>query len=260
MIAWASYPYEGTVVIVTGAGSGIGRAVARAFLEQGASVAVAGRRRGPLRETVEGFADDRWLIADVDLSTEQGVAELVAAAARRWSGIDVVIANAGTSEPGTIDDLDAEAWQRMRSVNVDGVILLARAAMPHLRARRGTLIAMSSVAGFGGDWRQAGYNATKGAVNALVQSMALDEGRAGVRVNAIAPAFTRSALTQERLDDPEFSAALFDRLALDRVAEPEDVARAALFLASPDAGYITGVILPVDGGTTASTGTPRPIR
>ena len=259
MIAWASYPYQGVVVIVTGAGSGIGRAVARAFLEQGASVVVAGRRRAPLAETVKGFPDDRWLIADGDLSGEVGVEALVDAAVARWGRIDVVIANAGTSEAGTIDDLDASAWQRMRSVNIDGLILLSRAAMPHLRASRGTLIAMSSVAGFGGDWRQAGYNATKGAVNALVQSMALDEGRAGVRVNAIAPAFTRSALTQERLDDPAFAAALLDRIALDRAAEPEDIARAALFLASPDAAYITGVILPVDGGTTASTGTPRPL-
>jgi len=89
--------------------------------------------------------------------------------------------------------------------------------------------------------------------------MALDLGRDGVRVNAIAPAFTVSRLTQERLDDPTFRAALLDRLALDRPAEPEDVARAALFLTSPDAAYITGVVLPVDGGTTASVGTPRPI-
>jgi NAD(P)-dependent dehydrogenase (short-subunit alcohol dehydrogenase family) len=103
------------------------------------------------------------------------------------------------------------------------------------------------------------HNATKGAVNALVQSMALDLGRDGVRVNAIAPAFTATRQTQERLDDPVFRSALHDRLALDRAADPEDVARAALFLASPDAAYITGVVLPVDGGTTASVGTPRPI-
>ena len=96
-------------------------------------------------------------------------------------------------------------------------------------------------------------------MNALVQSMALDLGRDGVRVNAIAPAFTATRQTQERLDDPAFWSALRDRLALERAADPEDVARAALFLASPDAAYITGVVLPVDGGTTASVGTPRPI-
>jgi len=115
------------------------------------------------------------------------------------------------------------------------------------------------VAGLGGDWGQFAYNATKGAVNALIQSLALDLGRHGVRVNAIAPAFTSTRQTQSRLDDPEFLAALLDRVALNAVATPADIARAALFLASPDASYITGVILPVDGGTTASSGTPRPI-
>lgn len=147
----------------------------------------------------------------------------------------------------------------MRSINLDGLIRLARATVPLLRRTRGTFLAVSSVAGLGGDWNQAGYNATKGAVNALVQSMALDLGRDGVRVNAIAPAFTATRQTQERLDDPVFWSALRDRLALDRAAQPDDIARAALFLASPDADYITGVVLPVDGGTTASVGTPRPI-
>jgi meso-butanediol dehydrogenase/(S,S)-butanediol dehydrogenase/diacetyl reductase len=118
---------------------------------------------------------------------------------------------------------------------------------------------VSSIAGLGGDWNQFAYNATKGAVNALVQSLALDLGRDGVRVNAVAPAFTVSRLTEERLSDPHFKERLLDRIALDRVAQPEDIARAVLFLASPDAGYITGVILPVDGGTSASTGTPRPL-
>jgi meso-butanediol dehydrogenase/(S,S)-butanediol dehydrogenase/diacetyl reductase len=259
MIAWAHYPYEGTVVLVTGAGSGIGRAIARAFAEQGARVSVSGRREEPLRETVEDMPDDRALVIAADVSTVDGVTTVVDETIATWGRIDVVIANAGLSEPGTVDELDDAAWDRMRSVNLDGLIRLARASVPHLRASRGTFLAMSSVAGLGGDWRQAGYNATKGAVNTLVQSMALDLGRDGVRVNAIAPAFTATRQTQERLDDPAFRAALLDRIALDRPAVPDDIARAALFLASPDAGYITGVVLPVDGGTTASSGTPRPL-
>jgi meso-butanediol dehydrogenase/(S,S)-butanediol dehydrogenase/diacetyl reductase len=259
VIAWARYPYDGTVVVVTGGGSGIGRAIARAFAEQGARVAVAGRREQALHDTVADVPDDRRLVIAADAATQAGVAAIVTAVTARWQRIDVAVANAGLSEPGTVDELDEASWERMRSVNLDGLIRFARAVVPHLRTSRGTFLAMSSVAGFGGDWRQAGYNATKGAVNALVQSMALDLGRDGVRVNAIAPAFTATALTQERLDDPAFRAALLDRVALDRPAEPDDIARAALFLASPDAAYITGVVLPVDGGTTASVGTPRPI-
>jgi len=258
-IAWASYPYDGAVVLVTGGGSGIGRATAGAFLEQGARVAVAGRRGEQLRETVGIDPEAESCVVVADLATATGVQACVRAVVERWGRLDIVIANAGLSEPGTIDHLDEAAWSRMRSINLDGLILLAREVVPWLRRSRGTFLAMSSVAGFGGDWNQAGYNATKGAVNALVQSMALDLGRDGVRVNAIAPAFTATRLTQERLDDADFHRALLDRLALDRPAVPEDVARAALFLASPDAAYLTGVILPVDGGTTASTGTPRPI-
>ena len=259
MIAWARYPYEGRIVLVTGGGSGIGRAIARAFLEQGATVAVCGRRPGPLQETVAGFPGERTLALTGDMSSTEDIGRVIAQVTATLGPPDIVIANAGLSEPGTIDDLDDASWERMRSINLDGLIRLARATVPLLRRTRGTFLAVSSVAGLGGDWNQAGYNATKGAVNALVQSMALDLGRDGVRVNAIAPAFTATRQTQERLDDPVFWSALRDRLALDRAAQPDDIARAALFLASPDADYITGVVLPVDGGTTASVGTPRPI-
>jgi meso-butanediol dehydrogenase/(S,S)-butanediol dehydrogenase/diacetyl reductase len=259
MIAWARYPYEGTTVLVTGGGSGIGRAVARAFLEQGASVQVTGRHAEPLRETVTPFPERRTAVVVGDMATQDAVLSAVDHLLGRWGRLDIVVANAGLSLPGTVDTLDDAAWERMRSINLDGLIRLARASVPWLRASRGNFLAISSVAGLGGDWNQAGYNATKAAVNALVQSMALDLGRDGVRVNAIAPAFTATRQTRERLDDPVFWAALRDRLALDRPAEPEDVARAALFLSSPDAAYITGVVLPVDGGTTASVGTPRPV-
>jgi meso-butanediol dehydrogenase/(S,S)-butanediol dehydrogenase/diacetyl reductase len=259
VIAWARYPYDGTKVLVTGGGSGIGRAIARAYLEQGASVLVTGRNAEPLRETVEGFPGASATVLAADMATEGGTAAAVAEVIDQWGGLDVVVANAGLSTPGTIDTLDDQQWTQMREINLDGLIRLARTSIPALRATRGTFLAISSVAGFGGDWNQAGYNATKGAVNALIQSMALDLGRDGVRVNAIAPAFTATRQTRERLEDPLFMAALRDRLALDRAAEPADIARAALFLTSPDAAYITGVVLPVDGGTTASVGTPRPL-
>jgi meso-butanediol dehydrogenase / (S,S)-butanediol dehydrogenase / diacetyl reductase len=257
-IAWATYPYDDSVVVVTGAGSGIGRAIARAFLEQGAHVCVVGRTESSLAETIDGH-ESRASIHVADASDQRSVDGLIADVVAAQGRIDVVIGNAGFGEPSTIDDFDQSRWDRMREINVDGLIHLARATVRHLEASGGNFIAISSVAGMGGDWEQFAYNATKGAVNALVQSLALDLGRRGIRVNAIAPAFTATVQTQERLDNPAFHAALMDRLALDRAAVPEDIARAALFLASPDAGYITGAIIPVDGGTTASVGTPRPV-
>jgi meso-butanediol dehydrogenase / (S,S)-butanediol dehydrogenase / diacetyl reductase len=260
VIAWATYPYRGRVVLVTGAGTGIGRAIARAFLEQGAYVAALGRTPETLQEAVSGFDSDQVQICVADMTDSEGLAGAIASVRDRFGRLDVVVANAGASAPSSIDTFDDAAWERLRSVNLDSVIRLARLTVPLLRDSAGTLLAISSVAGLGGDWRQFAYNATKAGLNGLVQSLALDLGADRVRVNAIAPAFTVSKLTQERLDDPEFTRKLMDRVALNRVGCPEDIARAALFLASPDAGYITGVILPVDGGTTASSGTPRPIR
>jgi meso-butanediol dehydrogenase/(S,S)-butanediol dehydrogenase/diacetyl reductase len=259
MIAWATYPYQGQVVLVTGAGSGIGRAIAQAFLEQGANVAVVGRNRESLEETLLGFAPENALAVVADVTDSAQIKQAIDVITDRFGRLDAVIANAGHSEPSYVDTFDETAWQRLRSVNLDSLIHLTSLTAPLLRTSRGSFIAVSSIAGLGGDWGQYAYNATKGAVNALVQSLALDLGRDGVRVNAVAPAFTVSRLTKDRLEDPHFSQRLLDRIALDRVAKPEDIARAVLFLASPDASYITGVILPVDGGTSASTGTPRPL-
>ncbi|GAB90840.1 SDR family NAD(P)-dependent oxidoreductase [Gordonia rhizosphera] len=257
-IAWASYPYQDQVVLVTGAGTGIGRATARAFLEQGARVAVLGRTAETLEEAVSGFDPERVLICIADMTDPDGLAVAVTSINERFGRLDVVIANAGASVPSRIDTFDDAAWERVRSVNLDAVIRLARLTTPLLRAGAGTFLAISSIAGLRGDWNQFAYNATKAGLNVFIQSLALDLGADGIRVNAIAPGFTVSQLTRERLDDPEFTGRLMDRVALDRVGYPEDIARAALFLAGPDAAYITGVILPVDGGTSASSGTPRP--
>jgi meso-butanediol dehydrogenase/(S,S)-butanediol dehydrogenase/diacetyl reductase len=258
MIAWASYPYDGHVVLVTGAGTGIGRATARAFLEQGASVAVLGRTPETLHEAVADFDPARVLVCPADMTDSTELHQAIASITDRFGRLDAVIANAGTSEPSRIDTFDDDAWERLRAVNLDAVIRLARLTVPLLRATQGNFLAISSIAGLRGDWGQFAYNATKAAINGLVQSLALDLGADGVRVNAIAPAFTISRLTQDRLDDTEFTRRLMDRVALTRVAQPEDIARVALFLAGPDAGYITGAIIPVDGGTSASSGTPRP--
>jgi meso-butanediol dehydrogenase/(S,S)-butanediol dehydrogenase/diacetyl reductase len=245
-------------VLITGAGTGIGRAIARAFLEQGASVAVVGRNEASLREAVAGATAARVLVIPDDLTATGAPERAVEAVVARFGGLDVVIANAGTSEPSDIDTFDDGAWERIRSINLDALIALVRASARPLRETRGNFIAISSISGVRGEWGMFAYNATKAAVNVMVQSLALDLGSSGVRVNAIAPGFTVSRLTQDRLDDTVFNERLLDRVALGRVGQPEDVARVALFVASPDAGYLTGAIIPVDGGTSASIGTPRP--
>lgn len=257
MIASSIHPLVGTAVLVTGAGSGIGEAIARAFLEQGALVCLVGRTEASLAAVAADFPATQSLVFPADVTSSASVNEAVRAAADRFGKLEVVVNSAGIFEGGDLEDFHDAKWDRLRATNLDGLFYLARAATPHLKASRGTIIAISSVSGMRGDWGQFAYNATKGANNAMMQSLALDLGPFGVRVNAVAPSFTATRLTQERLDDPEFAAALTNRLALDRAATPEDIARAVLFLASPDAAYITGVVLPVDGGMTASTGQPH---
>jgi meso-butanediol dehydrogenase / (S,S)-butanediol dehydrogenase / diacetyl reductase len=140
MIAWARYPYEGTAVLVTGGGSGIGRAIARGFLEQGASVLVTGRHAEPLHETIESFPNDRATVVVGDMATQDGVTAAVNGLVERWGHLDVVVGNAGVSTPGTVDNLDDATWERMRSINLDGLIRLARTSVPRLRESRGSFL------------------------------------------------------------------------------------------------------------------------
>ncbi|MDN6199762.1 MULTISPECIES: SDR family NAD(P)-dependent oxidoreductase [Corynebacterium] len=249
-----TYSFQDQVVVVTGGSHGIGRAIARAFLDNGASVVVTGRNLKPLEESVAGYPGERTLTLVNDISEPAAGEELVAAVKEEFGRIDVVVSNAGIVEAGDLVDMDVDKWHQMRAINVDGFVYLARAVMPELVNTGGNLVAVSSVSGLGGDWGQAGYAATKHAVSGFVRSLALDYGEKGVRVNAVAPAFTHTRLNEGSADTLEDAAPYVNRVALGRLGQPEDIAPAVLFLASQDAGYITGHVLNVDGGTNASNG------
>ena len=248
-----SYDFAGQAVLVTGGGSGIGRAIARAFLDNGAKVAVVGRRADKLAETLDGHAEGLALTADLSdpAAARQAVADVVA----RFGRLDVLVNNAAAYVNGAFTDMTDEEWDSLLRTNVDGFVQLARAALPELERTGGNVVAVGSVSGMRGDWGQAGYNATKAAVMNFVQSLALDYGGRGVRLNSVAPAFTRTDATAGVGDDQ--LGPFVNRIALGRPGQPEDIAPAVLFLASADAAYITGATLTVDGGTTASTGQPH---
>jgi meso-butanediol dehydrogenase/(S,S)-butanediol dehydrogenase/diacetyl reductase len=249
-----TYDVGERVVVITGAGSGIGRAIARAFLNNGASVALVGRRREALDETAAGFGQERVLVVPLDISEKGAPDQLAETVVARFGRVDVLVSNAGVRFGGDLGDLSDDDWAAMRSTNVDALLFTVRAFLPSLEKTKGNIVAVSSVSGLRGDWGQPGYNATKGAVNALVQSLALDFGARGIRVNAVAPAFTKTEMTDAMDVRGDTLDAFVNRIALGRPGEPDDIAPAVLFLASPDARYITGAILPVDGGTSASTG------
>lgn len=253
-----TYAVGDKVVIVTGAGSGIGRSIAQAFLANGARVVVSGRRREPLEETVVDADADHALVAQGDVSRRDDVDALVAATLERFGRIDVVVSNAGVHDGGgDITELADDDWELMRGVNIDGFVHVAQATLPELVRSGGNLVAVSSVSGIAGDWGQAAYNATKHAVTGFVRSLALDYGARGVRVNAVLPAFTLTDMTSGMAGDDEALAPFVNRIALGRPAEPDDIAPSVLFLATDDARYITGALLAVDGGTSASTGQPH---
>ena len=254
MISSLDYPYDDTVVLVTGAGDGIGRAIARAFAEQGARVVGLGRHPETVEDAFADFGAEQTLALKADVSLRADVEAAVATTIERFGKLDVVVNNAAVYEPGDLSGFTDEQWRQMFAVNVDGLFHVLQTTVPHLKRSGGNVVAVSSVSAMRGDWGQFAYNATKGAGATMLQSLALDLGPEGVRVNMVAPALTITRNTRAAAESPGFDEALRNRVTLGRPGQPEDIARAVLFLASPDASYITGAVLAVDGGTTASTG------
>jgi meso-butanediol dehydrogenase / (S,S)-butanediol dehydrogenase / diacetyl reductase len=252
-----TYAFRDSVVLVTGGGSGIGRAIARAFLDNGARVAVVGRRTDKLQETFEGYDDDRTLAVTADVSDPAEAAGVVARVVDHFGRLDMFVNNAATYASQVFTELSAEEWDLFRRTNIDAFVHLTQKALPELERTGGNVVAVGSVSGLRGDWGQAAYNATKAAVMNFVQSLALDYGPRGVRLNSVAPAFTLTEATAAVGTDEESLRPFVNRIALGRPGRPEDVAPAVLFLASEDAHYITGAVLTVDGGTSASTGQPH---
>lgn len=252
-----SFDFTDAVVLVTGGGTGIGEAIAHGFLDAGATVVVTGRRLERLEQALTGYPAERTLALVADIGEGQQVRDLVEEVVQRFGRLDVVVSNAAAYASGDLTELTDHAWESLRATNIDGFFHLAKAALPHLARSGGSLVAVSSVSGDRGDWGQSAYNASKAAITNFVRSLALDWGAHGVRLNVVAPAFTRTELTKGMGADEEALAPFLNRIALGRPAVPADIAPAVIFLASSAAAYVTGAVLVVDGGTSASTGKPH---
>ena len=249
--------FEDKVVIVTGAGTGIGAATARRFLREGATVVLNGRREQKLHDTIAGIDAAKSLIHAGDVSDEAYIKRLVEDTVARFGRLDVLVNNAGFAIFGPFAELTTADWRRQLATDLDGVYFGTREALPHLLKTKGSIVNVSSASGLGGDWGGSGYNAAKGAVSNLTRSLALEYATRGVRVNAVAPSLTTTDATAELVKSEAAMSTFRERLPMGRPATPDEVAAVIAFLASDDASFVNGVILPVDGGLAASNGQPN---
>lgn len=239
------------VAIITGAGSGIGRAIAVAFAREDAQVAICGRDRKKL-DAVAAEIGEACLPVAVDVSIAKQVELLVRMTVERFGCVTTVVNNAGLLLAGTAESLGEEEWEQTFNVNVRGPWLLARAALPHLRAAGGgSIINLGSVLSLAGARNRVAYAASKGALLAMTRAMALDHAPDKIRVNCICPGIVETEMVAAfNLDE----AARKQRLSmhpLGRFGQPEDVAGLAVFLAADESSWITGAAFPVDGGYSA---------
>ena len=243
-------------VIVTGSGSGIGAATAKIFAQNGYNVVLNGRTREKLEKVASEIDSDDVLICDGDVSKNEDVNKMIEDTVNEFGGIDVLVNNAGIAEPDQFQDSSHNDFDKVIDVNVRGVYNVSKAAYPHLKKSKGNIVNVSSVSGIGGDWGMCIYNASKGAVSNMTRAMALDLGKEGLRVNAVAPSFTKTDMSEGLQDNQELMDRFMERIPLGRPAEPEDIGDVIAFLASDKARFVNGVILPVDGGLNASNGQP----
>ncbi|MGO8785834.1 MAG: SDR family NAD(P)-dependent oxidoreductase [Terriglobia bacterium] len=242
------------VAVITGAGSGIGRASALEFAREGARVVVADLNAAGAEETVKLIAGLRGEAKAVptDVADPASVQHLVQATLQAYSEVHIVFSNAAIQVNKTVEDTTVDEWNREMAVNVGGIFLCAKFFLPHLRRTQGCIVNMASVNGFFVEPMCAGYCATKGAIIALTKAMAIDHGKEGIRVNCICPGYIDAGLAWgyfEVQPDPAAARVAAGKLhALWRIGKPEEVGRVAVFLASDDASFITGSVVVVDGG------------
>lgn len=244
---------SGKVAIVTGAGSGFGEAIAHLFAREGATVAVFDINRQNAERVAGAIGGSaRAFICDVGVKSE--VDRAVAEAASAFGAPDVVVNNAGwTHRNQALLDIDEETFDKVFRINVKSIYLMTMATVPLMKEKGGSVVNVGSTAGIRPRPGLTWYNGTKGAVNLLSKSLAVELAPMRIRVNALCPVMGETALLESFMgveDTPENRARFVSTIPLGRLSRPEDIARAALYLASDESEFITGVLLPVDGGRT----------
>ena len=249
---------SGKVALITGGGTGIGRAIALAFAREGASVAVAGRRLEKLRQVINEVhkQDGAGLAMECDVARARDVERAVKGTVERFGRVNVLVNNSGTLHVSTVEGISEEEWDRVMTVNVKGPFLMSRAVLPEFRkCGGGVIVNLGSVLGLVAVKDRAAYCASKGGVTMLTKAMALDHAHENIRVNCICPSIVETELVKGVFDQSEQGQALrkarVATIPLGRIGQPVDVAEMAVFLASEESSWLTGTAIPLDGGVTA---------
>lgn len=241
--------FQDKVALVTGGRNGIGRAIAQRLHDEGATVFTAQRGLG-----------DAFTSIRADFSDPDSPAKVIAQLIDRAGQLDILVNNAGIMQEAGVEEMSLADWQRMMAINLTAPFMMIKAALPHLRRARGAIVNIGSIEGLGSNPGHAGYCASKAGLHGLTRAVAVDHGHEGIRCNAVAPGWIDTDLNRDfvaRMPDPEtFHNRLRGIHPAGRTGTPEDVAALVAFLASADAGFITGQVYPVDGGRMAKLSLP----
>ncbi len=237
--------------IITGGGSGIGQASAKVFHKEGANVVLFGRRKHKLEETAHELGS-RVLIIEGDMTLSNDLERLVQETHKKFQRIDILVNNAGLFKGAPLHEISDEEYDEMMDINIKGVFQLTRKVLPVMMEQKGgSIIHISSILGIIAVPQVAAYNVSKGALNQLNRSIAVEYGSYGIRSNSICPGLIETEMTADIMKDEALMQEWSKDYPIGRFGKPEDVANACLFLASEESSFITGTVLPVDGGFTA---------
>jgi len=247
--------FDGKRVLITGSSRGIGRAAARVFHSLGAKVAINGRSAGSIANGIAALGGGKRMIPALgDIATVKGCEEAVHSAVEGLGGLDVLVNSAGVGDARPLLDCDEAMWDQVLNVNLRGTFFCIRAAYPYLKASRGNVVNVGSDAGLIGEKKLSVYCASKGGVVNVTRALAL-ELAPDVRVNCVCPGYVDTDMVRREIEnaaDPALAEAeVMSYMPLKRMAHPEEIGKAIAYLASDDAGFITGAAFSIDGGSTA---------